>query len=155
GRDRHENGILTVSAGNHGLAVAHCSTLLSIDATIVVPRTASRAKVEAIRRHPVKLLEIGSSYDEAEKSARRMQLETGMTFVSPYNDPQVIAGQGTIGLEILEDLADCDGIIVPIGGGGLIAGVAIAAKSRNPKIKIYGVEPEASPTMMRALEAGR
>jgi len=154
GPDRHKNGILTVSAGNHGLAVAHCSTLLSIDATIVVPRTASRAKVEAIRRHPVKLMEVGSSYDEAEKSARRMQLETGMTFISPYNDPQVIAGQGTIGLEILEDLADCDVIIVPIGGGGLIAGVAIAAKSRNPKIKIYGVEPEASPTMMRALEAG-
>ncbi|HMG35530.1 MAG TPA: threonine/serine dehydratase [Blastocatellia bacterium] len=153
--DEKQRGILTVSAGNHGLAVAHCSSLLSLDATIVVPRTASRAKVESIRRYPVKLLEKGETYDDAERDARRMQAESEMTFVSPYNDREVIAGQGTVALEILDELAGCDSIVAPVGGGGLIAGIAIAAKARNPRIKIYGVEPETSPTMTRALEAGR
>lgn len=153
--DQRTRGVLTVSAGNHGLAVAHCAEALGIKATIVVPASASRAKVEAIRRYPVTLIERGANYDEAERAAREMQRESGAVFVSPYNDEDVIAGQGTIALEILEDAPDVEAIIVPVGGGGLIAGVAIAAKTVKPDIKVYGVEPEASPTMSEALRAGR
>lgn len=153
--EQRSRGVLTVSAGNHGLAVAHCAEALGINATIVVPESASRAKVEAIRRYPVTLIERGASYDDAERAARVMERETSATFVSPYNDPDVIAGQGTIAREILEDAPDLDAIIVPVGGGGLIAGVAIAAKALKPNIRVYGVEPEASPTMTEALRAGR
>ena len=148
-------GVLTVSAGNHGLAVAHCCEVLGLSATIVVPESASRAKVEAIKRYPVALIERGANYDDAERAAREMESETGATFVSPYNDSDVIAGQGTIGLEILEDAPGLDAIIVPVGGGGLLAGVAIAAKTVNPRIQIYGAEPMTSPTMTAALQAGR
>ena len=153
--DQRARGVLTVSAGNHGLAVAHCCEALGIHATIVVPESASRAKVEAIRRFPVTLIERGADYDAAERAAREMECESGSTFVSPYNDRDVIAGQGTIALELLEDKPDLAAIVVPIGGGGLIAGVAIAAKSINPQIKVYGVEPFVSATMTAALEAGR
>ncbi|HLG13329.1 MAG TPA: threonine/serine dehydratase [Blastocatellia bacterium] len=148
-------GVLTVSAGNHGLAVAHAAEALDIDATIVVPCSASRAKVEAIRRYPVTLIEQGANYDEAERAARQMERDSGATFVSPYNDFDVIAGQGTVALEILEDSTDLEAIVVPTGGGGLLAGVAIAAKAIDPRIKVYGAEPEATPAMLRALEAGR
>jgi threonine dehydratase len=148
-------GILTVSAGNHGLAVAHCAELLGLDATIVVPTSASRAKVSAIQRYPVKLIELGQNYDEAERNARGLASELGLTFVSPYNDFDVIAGQGTAGLEIFDSFEGLDTVVVPVGGGGLIAGVAIALKSLNPSITIFGVEPENSPTMTAALKAGR
>ena len=153
--EQRARGVLTVSAGNHGLAVAHCCEALGLQATIVVPESASRAKVEAIRRFPVTLIERGADYDSAERAARQMERESGATFVSPYNDAEVIAGQGTIALELFEDKPDLEAIIVPIGGGGLIAGAAIAAKSINPQVKIYGVEPSVSPTMTAALEAGR
>lgn len=152
--EQRARGVLTVSAGNHGLAVAHCAEALKVDATIVVPQSASRAKVDAIRRYPVKLVELGADYDAAELAAREMEHTSGATFVSPYNDAEVIAGQGTIAIEMLEDEPDLEAIIVPVGGGGLIAGVAIAAKALNPRIKIYGVEPRTSPTMTAALEAG-
>lgn len=147
--------VLTVSAGNHGLAVAHCAEALGLDATIVVPESASRAKVEAIRRYPVTLIERGAGYDEAERAAREMERESGATFVSPYNDSDVIAGQGTVALEMLEENPRLEAILAPIGGGGLIAGVALAAKALNPRIRIYGAEPAASPTMREAFNAGR
>ena len=148
-------GVLTVSAGNHGLAVAHCATLIGVEATIVVPRTASRAKVEAIARYPVTLVERGDGYDEAERAAREMERESGKLFVSPYNDPYVIAGQGTVGLEIRKDEPRLEAVLVPAGGGGLLAGVAVAVKALMPHVEVYGVEPAASPTMLRSLEAGR
>ena len=147
--------VLTVSAGNHGLAVAHCAEALGLDATIIVPESASRAKVEAIRRYGATLIERGANYDEAERAALALERESGACFVSPYNDVDVIAGQGTIALEMLEDEPGLEAIIVPIGGGGLISGVAIAAKALNPRIKIYGAEPSASPTMREAFKAGR
>ena len=153
--EERSRGVLTVSAGNHGLAVAHCSEVLGLDATIVVPESASRAKVNSIRRYPVTLIERGATYDDAERAARAMELESGKTFVSPYNDHEVIAGQGTIGLELLEDVPDLDAVVVPVGGGGLLAGIAIAVKSIAPHIKIFGAEPTVSPTMSAALEAGR
>jgi threonine dehydratase len=148
-------GVLTVSAGNHGLAVAHCAEVLGLDATIVVPESASRAKVNSIRRYPVTLIERGATYDDAERAARVMERESGKTFVSPYNDAAVIAGQGTIGLEILEDLPNIDAVVVPVGGGGLLAGIAIAVKAIDSRIKVYGAEPAVSPTMTASLEAGR
>jgi len=147
-------GLLTVSAGNHGLAIAHAAEALGLDATVIVPTSASRTKVDQIRRYPVTLIEHGVTYNDAENWARRRERETGITFIPPYNDPDVIAGQGTIGLEILEDAPELDAVLVPIGGGGLIAGVAAAIKETNPRIKVYGVEPQASPTMIKALEAG-
>lgn len=147
-------GVLTVSAGNHGLAVAYCAAALKLDACIVVPRSASRAKVEAIGRYPVTLVECGETYDEAERAARRMEGESAAVFVSPYNDPQVIAGQGTVALEILEDAPDVEAIVVPTVGGGLLAGVAIAAKAINPRVQVYGAEPQVSPSMSEALRAG-
>jgi len=153
--EERARGLLTVSAGNHGLAVAHCSMVLGLKATVVVPKSASRAKVASIARYPVSLIERGATYDDAERAAREMERESGLTFVSPYNDAEVIAGQGTIGLEMLEDCADLDAIVVPVGGGGLLAGVALAVKAINPSVKVYGAEPKNSPTMNAALEAGR
>jgi threonine dehydratase len=153
--DQRSRGVLTVSAGNHGLATAHCAKLLGLAATIVVPESASRAKVASIRRYPVNLIERGATYDDAERIAREMERDSDATFVSPYNDREVIAGQGTIGLEVLEDLPGIEVLVVPVGGGGLLAGVALAAKAINPQIKVYGAEPLNSPTMSAALEAGR
>lgn len=153
-QDERARDVLTASAGNHGLAVAHCSEALGLTTTIVVPESASRAKVEAIRRYPVTLIERGAGYDQAERAARELERESGATFVSPYNDPEVIAGQGTVGLEILEDSPDIDAVVVPCGGGGLLAGVAIAMKTLKPEINVYGAEPLASPTMTAALKAG-
>ncbi|HKY03475.1 MAG TPA: threonine/serine dehydratase [Blastocatellia bacterium] len=155
GEQARERGVLTVSAGNHGLAVAHASEALGLRATIVVPRSASRAKVAGLRRYAVDTIERGANYDEAERAARLMERETGALFVSPYNDPLVIAGQGTIALEMLEDDPDLDAIVVPVGGGGLVAGIAIAAKAIKPGIKVYGAEPLASPTMSESLKRGR
>ncbi|HEU4388271.1 MAG TPA: threonine/serine dehydratase [Blastocatellia bacterium] len=153
--EERARGILTVSAGNHGLAVAHCSELLGVAATIVVPESASQAKVNAISNYHVRLIKKGSEYYDAEKQALAMAHHSGQVFVSPYNDPLVIAGQGTVALEILEDLPELDAVVVPVGGGGLLAGVALALKSLAPQVKVYGVEPETSPTMTAALEAGR
>lgn len=153
--DERSRGVLTVSAGNHGLAVAHCSEALGLDATIIVPESASRAKVESIRRYPVTLIERGATYDDAERAARDLERASGKTFVSPYNDREVIAGQGSIGLEILEDSPAIDAVVVPVGGGGLLAGVAIAVKTTNPQVQVYGAEPLTSPTMTAAIEAGR
>jgi threonine dehydratase len=152
--DERARGVLTVSAGNHGLAIAHCSEVLDLDTTIVVPESASRAKVAGIRRYAVTLIERGATYDDAERAARNMERESGATFVSPYNDREVIAGQGTVGLEILEESSVTDAVVVPVGGGGLLAGVAIAVKALKPNVKVYGAEPLTSPTMTAALEAG-
>lgn len=144
---------LTVSAGNHGLGMAHAARHLSLDVTVIVPNSASLAKVAALRRYPVKLLKYGDSYEAAELYARQLAQEQGYIFVSPYNDPEVILGQATIALEILQDLPQADVLLVPVGGGGLISGVAMWAKTIAPNIKIIGVQSEASPAMHYALAA--
>lgn len=153
--EERARGVLTVSAGNHGLAVAWGAARLGLPATVVVPRGAARAKVEAIGRYPVTLIEEGDGYDAAERWARAHAAKSGLCFISPYNDREVIAGQGTIALEILEALPTCDALIAPAGGGGLLAGLVVAAKALSPKLEIIAVEPEASPTLSRALAAGR
>ncbi len=146
-------GVITASAGNHGLGVAHACQILGIAGKIVVPVTASPAKIKALQNYAIELIQSGNDYDEAEECAWQIQKAEDLTFVHAFSDPAVIAGQGTIALEILEALPDAGTIVVPIGGGGLIAGIALAAKSINPKIKIIGVQSEASPTMYKSLRA--
>ncbi|HXF05583.1 MAG TPA: threonine/serine dehydratase [Blastocatellia bacterium] len=147
--------VLTVSAGNHGRAVALAAEIFDLAATIIVPRSAPRTKIEAIARHRVRLILRGENYDEAERHARELAATSDAVFISPYNDREVICGQGTVALEMLEAVPSLDIILVPVGGGGLLAGVALAAKSLNPKIAVYGVQSENSPAMYESLRAGR
>jgi len=147
--------IVTASAGNHGQAVALCSEKLGIKAKIVVPETTPKVKINKIKQYNQELILHGSIYDEAEDYAKEIAQKEGLDYISPYNDPQVIGGQGTIALEILAQNSDIDSIIVPVGGGGLISGIGIAAKSLKSEIKIIGVQSEASPTMYESFLAGR
>jgi threonine dehydratase len=152
--EERERGVVTASAGNHGLGVAHAASRLGVAATVVVPDNASPAKVAALGRFPIRLIRGGASYDDAERKALEMATSDGLVFVSPYNDPWVIAGQGTIGVELLEDLPDLEVVLIPVGGGGLISGIGSWLKSVNPNIEIIGVQSAASPAMERALAAG-
>ena len=147
-------GVLTCSAGNHGLGVAEAARLTGTVATIVVPRNASPAKIAGLRRAGVETLLIGADYDEAEAEAPRIAAARGLTFVSPYDDPAVIAGAGTVALEILLDLPDAGTIVVPVGGGGLAAGVGIVARALAPELRTIGVQSEASAAMAASLAAG-
>lgn len=144
--------VVTASAGNHGLGVAWAAARLGLQATVVVPETASSAKVEALRRFPVRLVQVGSSYDEAEAHALALSAE-GSRYVSPYNDPDVIAGQATVGVELDRQLDGPLQVVCPVGGGGLAAGLGLWASTR-PEVRVIGVEAAASPAVSRAL-AGR
>src|SRR5947209_10505080 len=148
-------GVVTASAGNHGLGVAYAAARLGVRATVVVPDNATEAKVAALQRFPIELLRGGPSYDTAERMALDLARERDYTFVSPYNDPWVIAGQGTIGVELLEDEPHLDTVLVPVGGGGLISGIGSWLKCVNPDIQVIGVQSTASPAMERALKAGK
>jgi len=150
-----KQGIITASAGNHALGVAYAADLLGIDGKIILPENASPAKIAALENYSLQLVKAGADYDESEAVAWDIQRQENLTFVHAFNDPAIIAGQGTIALETLEELPETETIVVPIGGGGLIAGVAVAAKSIHPKIKIIGVQSEASPAMHAALTAGK
>ena len=141
--------IVTASAGNHGLGVAYAASQYGAHATIVIPTNASAVKRSALEEYAVELLEVGTSYDEAEAHALRLGTQ-GAHFVSPYNDPDTIAGQGTIALELFEQSPDVEQIIVPIGGGGLISGIGLAA-SVHPSVRVIGVQTVASPAMVAAL----
>jgi threonine dehydratase len=150
-RDR-ERPLVTASAGNHGLGVAFAATEYGARATVVVPENASAAKVAALSRFDVTLLARGMSYDEAEAYALSLA-ETGSAFVSPYNDPDTIAGQGTVALELFDQVPTVRTIVVPIGGGGLISGVGLAATLR-PGVRVVGVQAAASPAVLAALDDG-
>ena len=145
--------IVTGSAGNHGLGIAFAADRLGATATIVVPGNASEAKQRAIERFAVALVRHGTSYDEAEAHALSLA-ESGAVFVSPYNDPDVIAGQGTIAIELFEQLPNVTTIVTPIGGGGLASGIGLAASSVG-NVAVVGVEAEQSPAFRRAIDAGR
>ena len=134
--------VVASSAGNHAQGVACAAKKLGVPATIVMPRAASIAKVQATRGYGAKVVLEGDCYDDAYACARKICDEEGATFLHPYNDIEVIAGQGTLGLEILSDLPYVDMIVVPAGGGGLLAGVAAAVKLINPRVKVYGVQAE-------------
>ncbi len=149
-------GVIAASAGNHAQGVALSAQKLGCRATIVMPVTTPQIKVNAVRQRGAKVVLYGDSYDEAHAHARELERSQRLTFVHPYDDPDVIAGQGTIGMEILRQHADTiDAIFVAIGGGGLIAGIAAYVKRLRPAIKIIGVEPVDADAMYRSLKAGR
>jgi threonine dehydratase len=151
---RGQPHVMTASAGNHGLGVARAASILGVAATVVVPQTASHAKVDALRRSGAELLQIGNTYDDAEAAAIQMAKERGLPFISAYNDPAVVAGGGTIALEIIEDIPGLQTLIVPAGGGGLIGGIGVAAHGLNPAIQVVGVQSDASPALHAALAHG-
>src|ERR1700688_629369 len=147
-------GVITASAGNHGLGVAYAAAAFQAPATVYVPETANLFKVEAIRRLGARVIAAGRNYNGAYLEALAAQKESGATFVHAYDDPDVVAGQGTIATELLSDLPDFDTVLVPIGGGGLIGGIALYLKSMKPGIKVIGVEPSGADAMSRSLRAG-
>ena len=148
-------GIVTASAGNHGQAVAFAARKLNFSAKIVIPMSTPKIKIDGIKKYGVGLVLFGDIYDEAEQKAKDLARKDGLVFVSPYNDELIIAGHGTLGLEIIEALPNVDTVIVPVGGGGLISGISIAIKSIKPNVQIIGVQSEASPVMYESLKAGK
>ncbi|MHA1440043.1 MAG: threonine ammonia-lyase, partial [Promethearchaeota archaeon] len=145
-------GVITASAGNHGQAVALAANLLKIKAIIVVPEGTPIVKIEAIKNYSGEVIEFGSTYDEAYEKALEIREERNMTFIHAFNDLDVIKGQATIGLEILEQLPDTDYIISPIGGGGLISGISSYCKEKNEKIKIIGVQSDAATSLFESFK---
>jgi threonine dehydratase len=149
-----ESGVITASAGNHAQGVAFHASAHGIRAQIVMPLATPQIKVGATRGFGAEVILYGANYDEACEEALRRCIDQGRTFIHPFDDAEVISGQGTIGLELLEQVPDIEAVVVPIGGGGLIGGIACALKETNPNIRVIGVEPEKLPSMLRAREAG-
>jgi threonine dehydratase len=150
--DERRRGVCAMSAGNHGQAVAYHAHRLGIPATIVMPRQTPFVKVERTRAHGAQVMLAGTTLEEAFTHARELATGQGLSFVHPYDDPQVIAGAGTVALEMLATVPNLDVLLVPIGGGGLISGIAVAAKALSPQIEIYGVQTRAYPSMVAALQ---
>ena len=155
GADDRRRGVIAASAGNHGLAVAHQAAKLGIPAVIVMPEWAPLVKVTSARAKGAEVMLFGGSFDEAHDHAREIGDARGLLFVHPFDDERIIAGQGTLGLELLEQRPDLDAIVVPVGGGGLAGGVGLAVKSRRPDVRIIGVQTDALPSMRRALADGQ
>jgi len=147
-----KRGVVAASAGNHGMAVAFHSQRLHIAATIVMPVHAPLIKVSRVRQYGAQSVLCGEDYDSAFAEAERLSREKDLTFIHAFNDPGIISGQGTLGLELYEQNPDLDAVIVPVGGGGLIAGIALVLKTLNPNIRVIGVQAEALPSMKVALE---
>ena len=153
--DEKSKGIITASAGNHGEAVAFVAQKLNFYARIVVPITTPKVKIDGIRKYGADLVLFGENYDEAEHKAKELERKDGCAYISPYNDELIIAGHGTIGLEIIEALPDVETVVVPLGGGGLISGISIAVKSIKPETQVIGVQSKSSPIMYESLKAGK
>ncbi len=147
-------GVVTASAGNHGQAVAYGAKQLGFKAEVVVPIRTPKVKMEGIKHYGAELVLYGDTYSEAEKKAKQIAAQKGKLYISPYNDPLIVAGQGTVGLEVLQQLPNIDAVLVPVGGGGLVAGIAIALKSKKPEVEVIGVQSAASPVMYESLKAG-
>ena len=148
-------GIVTASGGNHGLAVARTAYAAGVPATIFVPNSVSPAKVAKMEKWGATVDIVAGAWDDAQAAALAHASQTGAVYFHPFADPLVVAGQGTLGLEILDDLPDMDAVIVAIGGGGLISGIATAIRARRPNVKVIGVEPVGSPTLKASLDAGK
>lgn len=144
-------GVIACSAGNHAQGVALGATAMGVKSLICLPEGAPISKVEATKRLGAEVCLVPGVYDDAYQKALELRDEHGYTFVHPFDDENVIAGQGTIGLEILDQLPDVEAVVVPVGGGGLISGVAFAIKSLNPHVKIYGVQAEGAASMVQSL----
>jgi threonine dehydratase len=154
-KDVLERGIITASSGNHGAAVACAISQLGGSAIVFVPNNASQIKCDAIQRYSAEVQRHGDDGLVTELHARKFALEQDRLYVSPYNDPDVVAGQGTMGLEILESLPDVDAVFVTVGGGGLISGVAGVLKALRPNVRVIGCQPSNDAAMMRSVEAGQ
>jgi len=150
--EERARGVIAASAGNHAQAVAYHAKRLGIPATIVMPEPTPTVKVTQTQGHGATVILHGDMFDDAYAKARELSLEKGYTFVHPFDDPKIIAGAGTVGLELIEDAPDLDAIVVPIGGGGLMAGVSIAANAIKPGVEMIGVEAELYPSMKCAIE---
>lgn len=150
-----EKNVVAISSGNHGVAVAYACRAFGKKCTVILPENPVKEKADAIAEYGAEVLKFGKTQSERDAKAAQLVRETGAALVHPFNDPQIIAGAGTTGLEITEQLSDFDSIVVPVGGAGLIAGIAIAAKARKPKAKVFGVEPTGAPKLKAALDAGR
>jgi threonine dehydratase len=148
-------GVVAASAGNHALAVALHAAKLAITAVVVMPEWAPLGKVTAARRQGAEVILHGENFDEAYARAKEIEAERDLVFVHPFDDPRIIAGQGTIGLELVEQVAGLDAVLVPVGGGGLIGGIALTLKSLQPAVRVVGVQAEAMPSMRAALAAGQ
>ena len=144
-------GVIAMSAGNHAQGVAYHAARLGIPATIVMPKGTPFVKIEHTRNFGARVIIEGETLSDSDKHSRELEKQEKLTYVHPFDDEKVIAGQGTIGLEIMEDLADFDAMIIPVGGGGLSAGIATAVKSRRPAVAIYGVEPAMYPSLSAEL----
>ena len=148
-------GVVTASSGNHGLGVARAATKLGLPASVFVPNDADEGKTAAIRRMGVPIERVGDDCLHTEQYARLIAEKTGRAYLSPYNDPAIIAGQGTIGVEMIEQIPDLDAVFIAIGGGGLISGVGAYLKAVAPEVEVVGCSPAASPAMHRCLEANQ
>jgi len=153
--EEKQRGLISISAGNHAQALAYAAALERLDALVVMWQTASPMKVAAARSYGATVDTEAPEKIEAFERLDRLIAETGRTLIHPYNDPLVMAGQGTVGLEILEDLADADVVLVQVGGGGLVSGIATAVKGAKPDARVIAVEPERSPALHEGLKAGR
>lgn len=147
-------GVVTASSGNHGQGVARAAKLFNVPATVVVPEDCLRGKLEAIERDGAQVVVAGRTSEVRLRRAAEIAAETGATFVHAFDHPWIVAGQGTVGKEMLEDASFLDAVLVPIGGGGLAAGIALWIKGQNPRVKVYGVEPVGADSMRRSIEAG-
>lgn len=152
--EEKKRGVIACSAGNHAQGVALAATKSGVSSIICLPDSAPISKIEATKRYGAQVCLVEGVYDDAYKRALELKEERGYTFVHPFDDEDVIAGQGTIGLEIVQEMNDVDAVIVPIGGGGLISGVAFAIKSMNPNIKVYGVQAAGAPSMFNSVHEG-
>jgi len=153
--EQKKKGVIACSAGNHAQGVALAAQRMGVDATIFIPSIAPLSKVEATKSYGAQVRLVDGVYDDAYQACIDYQKENDCVFIHPFDDEDVIAGQGTIGLELLDQIPGLDAIIVPVGGGGLIAGVAFAAKKLNPDCKIYGVQAAGASSMFRSLESGQ
>jgi threonine dehydratase len=153
--DLKKNGVIAASAGNHAQGVAYASSMSNISCTIVMPQNASPAKISATKSYGAKVILYGNDYDESSSYIKEIAEKENKTIIPAFEDPHVIAGQGTIGLEIVEDLKQIDEVYIPVGGGGLIAGISLVLKSLKPDVKIIGVESTAFPTMKKSLQENK
>ena len=154
-KEEKERGVIACSAGNHAQGVALASKKFGIKSIICMPDGAPISKVEATKSYGAQVVLVPGVYDDAHNEAERLKNELGYTFIHPFDDDDVIAGQGTIGLEILDQLKDVDVIVSPIGGGGLVSGIAFAVKSLNPNVKVYGVQASGAPSMLNSYNNGK
>jgi threonine dehydratase len=153
--EEKKRGVVTFSTGNHGMAVAYVARKLGIEAVVCISKRVPKAKVDSLKRLNAKIEFYGNSQDDAEERCYELAKEKGLTVIQPFDDPYIIAGQGTIGLEILEEIPDLTDVIVPLSGGGLLSGIGLALKSNDPNIRVTGVSIERSAVMYESLKAGK